>query len=164
MALLHYLNIIEHRPDVLMERSVRGLKIFYDFLTLTKEFMESDASVMRLAWTLGSCPSDADSERHTKGGWVELIEPQDRSGETEAAFRAFLDENVNFVYEITIEDLWDTVVQNPSSRFKFAQVSESRFSTEILKPSKFASKGCLTKNHNWFSSQTLGRSNVNAEL
>lgn len=82
--------------------------------------MESDASVMRLAWTLGSCPSDADSERHTKGGWVELIEPQDRSGETEAAFRAFLDENVNFVYEITIEDLWDTVVQNPSSRFKFA--------------------------------------------
>ena len=83
--------------------------------------MESDASVMRLAWTLGSSPSDENSERHTKGIWVELIEPQDRPSETEAAFRAFLDENVNYVYELTLEDYWNTVVQSSSIRFKFAR-------------------------------------------
>ena len=121
MALLHYQNIVDHRPDILMERSVRGLQVFYEFLTRTKEFMESDASVMRLRWTLGSCPSDEDSERHTKGLWVELIEPQDRPSETEAAFRAFLDENVHNVYELTLEDFWDTVVQNSSSRYKFTR-------------------------------------------
>ena len=131
-----------------MERSVRGLQIFYEFLTRTKAFMESDASVTRLAWTLGSCPSDEDSERNTRGIWVELIEPQDRSSETEAAFRAFLDENVYYVYELTLEDYWDTFVQSSPSRYKFARKSGFRYSTEILKPSKFASKGYLMKVHN----------------
>ena len=95
MALLHYENLDVHRPDILMARSVRGLKIFYDFLTRAKNHMESDAAVMRLAWREGSPPADIEEE----GSWVQLAEPADRPNEPEATFRSFLDENVREIYE-----------------------------------------------------------------
>ena len=95
MALLHYENLDVHRPDILMNMSVRGLKIFYDFLTRAKNHMESDAAVMRLAWREGSPPVGIEEE----GSWVQLAEPADRPNEPEATFRSFLDENVGEIYE-----------------------------------------------------------------
>ena len=49
MALLHDRNLGVHRPDVLMQRAFYRLKTFYDFLRRTRDYMESDAAVKRLA-------------------------------------------------------------------------------------------------------------------
>ena len=99
MALLHYENLDVHRPDVLMRMSVSGLKIFYDFLTRAKRYMESDDAVMRLAWRGGIPPVHIENEKGEKGSWIRLAEPEDRPNEPEATFRSFLDENVREVYE-----------------------------------------------------------------
>lgn len=94
MALLHYINLGVHRPDILMSRSVQGLKIFYDFLTRTKRYMESDSAVLRLAWRKGDSPGNATDDKPSRTLWVRLVEPEDRPNEPEATFRSFLDENV----------------------------------------------------------------------
>ena len=103
MALLHYWNLGVHRPDILMSRAFDGLGMFYEFLKRTREYLESDAAVKRLAW----CPSEppvnggngAGRGETGTGVWIQLTEPQDRPNEPEATFRAFLDENVKEVYE-----------------------------------------------------------------
>ena len=56
MALLHYWNLGVHRPDILMRRSFDGLRMFYEFLKRTREYLESDVAVKRLAWDLGEAP------------------------------------------------------------------------------------------------------------
>ena len=104
MAQLHYWNLGIHRPDILMRRAFGELKTFYDFLKRTKDYLESATAVKRLAWRDGATPSNRDrdttpSEGTDAGAWVELIEPPDRRNEPETTFRAFLDENVNEVYE-----------------------------------------------------------------
>ena len=53
MAMLHYQNLGVHRPDILMKNVFFGLRTFYDFLSRTKDYMESDAAVKRLAWKPG---------------------------------------------------------------------------------------------------------------
>ena len=103
MALLHYWNLGVHPPDILMRLAFHGLGMFYEFLKRTREYLESDAAVKRLAW----CPSEPPvnggngtgrGETGT-GVWIQLTEPRDRPNEPEATFRAFLDENVKEVYE-----------------------------------------------------------------
>lgn len=100
MALLHYQNLNVQRPDILMKKVFFGLKTFYDFLYRTKNYLESDASVKRLAWMPGVLPNDDDTER-TRGFWVRLEEPKDRPNEPESTFRAFMDENVRDVFDLT---------------------------------------------------------------
>ena len=100
MALLHYQNLNVRRPDILMKNAFFGLKTFYDFLRRTKDYMESDAAVKRLAWKTGVPPDDDDAER---GVWVQLEEPKDRPNEPESTFRAFMDENVRDVFDL-LED------------------------------------------------------------
>lgn len=103
MALLHYWNLGVHRPDILMSRAFHGLGMFYEFLKRTREYLESDAAVKRLAW----CPSEPPVNGGNGTGrgetgtgiWIQLTEPRDRPNEPEATFRAFLDENVKEVYE-----------------------------------------------------------------
>ena len=104
MALLYYQNLGVHRPDVLMRRVFGELGMFYDFLKRTRDYLESDAAVKRLAWHLGEEPANGDEgtgpgKATDFGVWVELTEPSDRPNEPEATFRAFLDENVKEVYE-----------------------------------------------------------------
>jgi Ni2+-binding GTPase involved in maturation of urease and hydrogenase len=90
MALLHYQNIEPniHRPDMLINMTVHGLRDFYTYLDHTKKYLESDVAVLRLAWKPGS------SE---KGCWIELIE--DRPDEPETTFQAFLDDSTGSVYQ-----------------------------------------------------------------
>ncbi|MEN8219670.1 MAG: AAA domain-containing protein [Pseudomonadota bacterium] len=92
MALLHYQNIEPniHRPDMLINMTVHGLRDFYTYLDHTKKYLESDIAVLRLAWKPGS------SE---KGCWIELIEAEDRPDEPETTFQAFLDDNTRSVYQ-----------------------------------------------------------------
>ncbi|MDE0457048.1 MAG: AAA domain-containing protein [Chromatiales bacterium] len=128
MALLHYWNLGVHRPDVLMRRAFGELKTFYEFLNRTRNYLESDAAVKRLAWYPGEAPANGDhgagrktgtdSRRHRPGEvpansdhgarrdgetgdavWVLIEEPRDRPNEPEATFRMFLDENVKELYE-----------------------------------------------------------------
>ncbi len=93
MALLHYQNIEPniHRPDMLINMTVHGLRDFYTYLDHTKKYLESDVAVLRLGWKLGS--SD------TKDCWVELTEAEDRPNEPETTFQAFLDDSTRSVYQ-----------------------------------------------------------------
>ena len=104
MAHLYYRNLGVHRPDVLMHRVFSDLKTFYDFLKRTRDYLEGDAAVKRLAWRPGETPANNnDGGKHGEGtdsgAWIQLTEPPDRPNEPEATFRAFLDENVREVYE-----------------------------------------------------------------
>lgn len=104
MALLYYRNLGVHRPDILMQRAFGELKMFYDFLKRTRDYLGSDAAVKRLACRPGEAPANGDRDNGRDddtdaGVWVRLTEPSDRPNEPEATFRVFLDENVREVYE-----------------------------------------------------------------
>ena len=99
MALLNYWNVESHRPDILMQRAFFGLKPFYDFLSATRTYMETDAAVLRLAWGAGFAPEHeqnkaAKGKKGNKnqqpvasaGVWVALEEPKDRPNEPESTF------------------------------------------------------------------------------
>ena len=96
MALLHYQNLETGDPGALMRHAFFGLKTFYDFLRRTRDYMESDAAVKRLAWTL---VPRAKEDRGEEGVWVQLTEPDDRPNEPDATFQDFLSELVTELYE-----------------------------------------------------------------
>ncbi len=101
MAHLHYWNLDVNSPDDLRRRAVGELRMFYEFLKRTGDYLKSDDAVKRLAWSPGEPPANgAGAGRAEAGGaWVQLTEPPDRPNEPEATFREFLDENVKGVYE-----------------------------------------------------------------
>ena len=119
MALLHYQNLDVRRPDILMKSAFFGLKTFYDFLRRTKDYMESDAAVKRLAWKPGAPPDDDDADRG-RGFWVQVEEPKDRPNEPESTFRAFMDENVRDVFDLLDDDPDDATDRRRNGRRKFA--------------------------------------------
>lgn len=96
MALLHYQNIEEdiHRPDMLMNMTVHGLRDFYTYLEHTKKYLESDDAVLRLAWKL-SLPKymarwkKSGNRQGNKGFWIKLtIEGSEDPKACEQAFFA----------------------------------------------------------------------------
>jgi len=97
MAQLNYRNLGVHRPDIVMQMTFYGLKSFYDYLRRTKDYLESDAAVLRLGWKAGERP--AGDVAANGGTWVELAEPPDRPNEPDATFLAFLDEGNREFYE-----------------------------------------------------------------
>lgn len=118
MALLHYQNLDVRRPDILMKNAFFGLKTFYDFLRRTKDYLECDAAVKRLAWRPGIPPDDDEAER-ARGVWVQLEEPKDRPNEPESTFRAFMDENVRDVFELIDAEPDDPGDRRRNGRKKF---------------------------------------------
>jgi len=112
MALLHYQNVEEdiHRPDMLMNMTVHGLRDFYTYLDHSKRYLESEAAVLRLAWKLGA--SD-----ETEGCWVELTEAEDRPEEPDTTFQAFFDDSNRRVYQAE-------VLKPEASRWTFAKNEE----------------------------------------
>ena len=118
MALLNYQNFeVRRNPDRLLKDTFYGLKLFYDFLSRTKRYMESDEAIKRLAWKEGQAPErkvpaegvDENNNEYeklksvgpkTEGVWVQLIEPKDRPNESEATFRLFMDDNVHELYDL----------------------------------------------------------------
>jgi RecA/RadA recombinase len=119
MALLHYNNLDAARPDILLKNVFYGLKTFYDFLRRTKDYMESDAAVKRLAWKTGTPPDDDQTDR-ARGFWIQLEEPSDRPNEPDSTFRAFMDENVREVFERVDDDLDASADGRSKGRKKFA--------------------------------------------
>ena len=124
MAQLYYRNLGVHRPDILMQRAFGELKTFYDFLKRTRDYLESDASVKRLAWHPGQASANGDrgdgrDDDTDAGVWVRLTEPPDRPNEPEATFRIFLDENVREVYEAEAPDERDAMDARGGRRHDF---------------------------------------------
>jgi hypothetical protein len=103
MALLHYQNIEEniHRPDILMNMTVHGLKDFLYYLERTEKYLKSDDAVLRLAWKLslpkyvvrwkksGNRPGD-------KGFWIQLTAIES-SEDPKACVQAFFDSEMKWV-------------------------------------------------------------------
>lgn len=120
MTLLHYHNLGVNRPDIQLKQTFFGLKIFSGFLERTKRYMESDDAVKRLAWSPGVAPINGDPVIDTDpvGFWVQLTEPADRPNEPESTFKAFLDENIREIYEISAdtEDQEETKKQSKRER------------------------------------------------
>lgn len=119
MALLHYNNLDVARPDILLKSVFFGLKTFNDFLRRTKDYMESDAAVKRLAWKPGTPPED-DQAGSPRGFWIQLEEPRDRPNEPESTFRAFMDENVRDVFERIADGPDASADRRSNGRKKFA--------------------------------------------
>ncbi|TDP83792.1 AAA domain-containing protein [Aquabacterium commune] len=119
MALLHYNNLDVARPDILLKNAFYGLKTFHDFLRRTKDYMEGDAAVKRLAWKAGTPPDD-DQTGSPRGFWIQLEEPRDRPNEPESTFRAFMDENVRDVFERIADDPDASADRRSTGRKKFA--------------------------------------------
>jgi len=117
MALLHYQNLTDHRPDMLMRKTFDGMKNFYSFLKRTRDYLESDASVKRLAWK--PVESDGSNNKKEDGYWIQLTEPDGRPNEPESTFRDFLDENNSEIYESqTNDDSANRVFFNDSLKIK----------------------------------------------
>ena len=79
MALLYYRNLGVHRPEILMKRAFGELKTFYDFLKRTQDYLESDATVKRLAWHPGQASANGGhgngrDDNTDSGVWVQLTE------------------------------------------------------------------------------------------
>ena len=101
MAQLHYENLTEHRPDVLMRQTFYGLKDFYDFLKRSKDYLESESSVKRLSWEpVNNNDDDNTPTKQNDGYWIQLVEPKDKPNEPEATFKIFLDDNQKELNEI----------------------------------------------------------------
>lgn len=130
MALLHFQNLIEHRPDVLMVKAFLGLKGHYDYLNRVKTHSESDDAVLRLAVNKGSMPaSHKDKKNETTQAddsvWVELTDPKDLQEVSEKVFEAFLDDDVKSVYETDkVEE--QNASNNKQKAKKFSRSSEIR--------------------------------------
>lgn len=102
MALLHYANLEEHRPDILLQKTFNGLQDFYKFLENTKQYLESSSAVKRLAWELIDKELPSVRGENDERVWVQLKEVDFYSDDT--IFRNFLDENNKEVYEANNAD------------------------------------------------------------
>lgn len=102
MAQLYYENLGVHRPDVLLRRTFSGLKVFHDFLSRTKRYLE-EVAVLRLAWEPGVAPDPRGRSKRVDGVWVRLKEPEDHPNEPESTFRAFFEEEAQ-IFEGDVQD------------------------------------------------------------
>ena len=107
-----------------MRRAFGELKTFYEFLRRTRNYLESDAAVKRLAWRPGEAPANGDhgakrDDETDDAVWILLTEPPDRPKEPEATFRMFLDENVKEVYEAELSTERDESKAHRGGRLDF---------------------------------------------
>ena len=96
MALLHYENLTDHRPDILMRITVGGLQDIYKFLNTMKRYLESEKAVKRLSWHQ---VEKVKSNKNQSGVWIQLVEPNNATESVDANLKLFLDENNKAVYE-----------------------------------------------------------------
>ncbi len=98
MALLHYANIEDHRPDILLQKTFSGLEDFYKYLENSKKYLESTDAVKRLCWEkVDKRVEVTEGKPKANDIWIHLKEPDAQT--EESVFRAFLDENNSEVYE-----------------------------------------------------------------
>ena len=99
MALLHYENLTDHRPDMLMRMTFDGLQNFFKFLNTTKQYLVSEKAVKRLSWE----PANRERADNAQNGvWIQLTEPKGVFENFESNFKLFLDESNKEVYETSI--------------------------------------------------------------
>jgi len=121
MALLHYQNVVDHRPDILMTKTFYGLKSHNDYLNRIRKYLESDEAVLRLSVRKVEDSDRSGSRKPSKSKnddniWVELCEPEDLGNVSEKAFDAFLDSDVKEVYETGLSETEDDADKNSKRR------------------------------------------------
>nr|WP_321259105.1 AAA domain-containing protein [uncultured Pseudodesulfovibrio sp.] len=103
MALLHFANITNHRPEILMSKTAYGLNLFRQFLLKVKNHQESTDNVKHLAWEQINKPTNTENTKtapdESQGVWIQLKNPDISDSEMETALRHFLDESVDTIYE-----------------------------------------------------------------
>lgn len=99
MALLHYANVEEHRPDVLMGHAFYGLTPFYQFLKRTQEYLDSEGAVRRVGWEVaGGAKQRRTVSEASDGVWIRLVEPP-KTTSSAGDVQAFMDDGCKDVYE-----------------------------------------------------------------
>lgn len=102
MASLFYANLGVQRPDIVLGRVSVGLRDFQDHLNTGIRALERDDAVLQCRWR--ALPDEElralPVEERGRGVWVELDDLDDRP-ESEAALRAFFDEQARAVYPLT---------------------------------------------------------------
>ena len=106
MALLNFANITNHRPDILMKKVFYGLQDFYQFLDITKKYLESPKAIKRLAWE--KVDVEENDQQKTEDVWVRLVEPKNSRENFDATLKLFLDDNNKAVYEAS-ENNWKSI-------------------------------------------------------
>jgi len=117
MALLHYQNLEKniHRPDMLMNMTVHGLKDFYTYLERTKKYLESDDAVLRLAWKLSSPKyvvrwKKSGNRPGEKGIWIKLTAIKG-SQEPEVCEQAFFKPEMEYVRQAELAPTGEITLQ-----------------------------------------------------
>ena len=124
MALLQYNNLNGENPQTLLHNVFDGVKPFRDYLKRTKDYLRSDAAVLRLAWRSVEDGDKAEEDSTDGSCWIELIEPDDRPNEPDGTFRAFLDDDEKEVYEFEPDS--ETKSESRMRRPAFAKESKIR--------------------------------------
>lgn len=91
MSLLRYANLVDHRPDILLQNVVRGAGEFYKYLETIRKYLESTKAVKAVAW------EKLKEMKH--GVWIQLVEPSENCGDFEKNLKLFIDENTDTIYE-----------------------------------------------------------------
>src|SRR3990172_957114 len=86
MGLLTYTSLGVAYPEALLRRAYDGLRDFYEYLSKTRNYLQSDAAVLRLGWRASGSGSPSSDTRAVA---VELREPPDRPDAPQATFDAF---------------------------------------------------------------------------
>ncbi|EDN71558.1 conserved hypothetical protein [Beggiatoa sp. PS] len=132
MALLHYQNVEEniHRPDMLMNMTVHGLRDFYTYLDHTKKYLESDDAVLRLAWKpslpkyvvrwqkSGNRPGD-------KGFWIKLTAIEG-SEAPKACEQAFFDLEMKWVRQAESAKMGEIILPEEKLQILDRRPNENR--------------------------------------
>lgn len=100
MALLHYENLGVPQPINLLKNAFFGLSTFFSFLKTTVKQLEN--AVRRVAFKPGVDPEGGNASA-ASGVWVQLDDLPGRPDESEAAFRAFMEDDVREVFELLDE-------------------------------------------------------------
>jgi len=141
VALLHYSNLVNNRPDKLMTDTFYGLQDFFQFLDTTKKYTESEKAIKHIGWEKVVRDELNDSQ---KGVWVQLVEPKREQDDFENSLKSFLDESNKSVYEANDAN-WSiigaasrecTKCKKDNGKAKIAYQSESH-ALEAAKNSKF---------------------------
>lgn len=131
MALLHYQNLEQHRPDILMNKVFYGLKGHNDYLKRIIDYLK-DEEHLRLAVREVDEAQQSSARKKQKNTqehsvWLDLMYPEDLNEASDKVIEAFLDSDVKSVYETDpAEEASKQSSRRQSKENKFARSKEIR--------------------------------------
>ncbi|PWU21776.1 MAG: heavy metal resistance protein CzcA [Verrucomicrobia bacterium] len=124
MPLLNYNNLPNAEPVALLNEVFQGVRPFHDYLVRTIRYLKSDEAILRLDWRDPRPPEKHDPEVEEGTVWVELVEPEDRPNEPDSTFNAFLQDEVQEVYEVAPLEETEGAARYRPKAYKFTRENE----------------------------------------